>query len=499
VFEKYTEEARKAVFYARYEASQMGGSVIEIEHLLLGLLRACNESDLRVLRSAGTLEAVRERIQRAHSGGEKKRVSLELPLSAESRRALAHAAEEAGHLQSPRIGPVHLLLGIAHEPTTLAAEILSEHASVDRLRSMLEEGAKLAGAARPAHAFVGRAPELERVFRVLARRTRNNAVLVGEPGVGKSAIAKEAGRLIAAVEAPADLAGRTVIVLHPGGPIADVLANRLGPGWRASPPPVLVLDDLFEMPGAVLAEVAVTLEMRLGRRDVNCVATCTRGAWMRAGQDWPHLARHFEEIAIDPPNAAETLAILHGIKPSYEAFHRVQFAEGTLEAAIRLSALTLPERSLPDRAIDLLDDAGSRILQHADTQEEPGAAATLRAQLRDLLAEEEHAIMSHDFEAARKLDEQLAKLRAALRNLRSVPDAEPRVVTADDLAQTAAERIGVSRELLAQALEHGPGAAAGEVLRGHAWAPAFTAWLTNCRPAEAESLIAAIRLLRHNR
>ena len=348
MFERFTENARKAVFFARYEASQTGSQEIDTEHLLLGIMRADGPGSA-LFPPATTLESVRSRIHKDRPTGPHTSTSADLPVSASCKRVLSYAAEEATRLGDREINTKHLLAGLLRLDTSLAAAILREHGiTAERLQQIAapvepdSPGKEIPGcrdltelAARGGLGpLVGRARELERIAVILSRRKRNNVALIGESGIGKTAI----------VEGFAQHMGfqRPMLEVDASSLVEPEQFNDI----RRANTALLCIDRLFDFPAA-----AAIVEPFIARGEIQCIATGARALW---------LARWFEIVEVLPPNEDEAIAILSALKPRYEKFHHVEFGPGTIEAAVYASSRFLAHRHLPDRALDLLDEAGSR-------------------------------------------------------------------------------------------------------------------------------------------
>ena len=369
MFERYTEFARQSVFFGRYEASQFGSSYIETEHLLLGVLRADRELALRLLGNLAKVEAMRVRIGKERPRGQKGSGTIDLPLSHECKRVLAHAAEEAQRLNHKHITHVHLLLGVVREPECLGARLMRE-AGIAPSEVELAAGSE-GGAARMREAtpflrdltsaaaagalgpLVGRERELQEIVTILLRRRRNNPALVGEPGVGKMAIVEGLASKLAEGDTP--LAGRRVYAVE-----AVTLAFGKSPPADGA---VVCVKGLFDLAvkhsaGDVLQAVHM-LEPAASSGAVQFIATGTPSGLRHTLEKAPNLARLFEVVEAAPATPDEALAVLNGLKERYEKFHGVAFEEGTLDAAVRLAGILFRDRFLPGSAIDLIDDAGA--------------------------------------------------------------------------------------------------------------------------------------------
>src|SRR5262247_4141399 len=396
MFERYTEKARRVIFFARYEASQFGSPYIETEHLLLGLLREDKALTNRFLRSHASVESIRKQIEGHTTIREKVSTSVELPLSKECKRVLANAAEEADRLSHKHIGTEHLLLGLLREEKCFAAEILHERglrlsnireelarttqekAQPQRQResSLLSEFSRdLTQAAMDTQLdpLVGRESELERVVQILCRRTKNNPVLIGEPGVGKTAIVEGLAQRIADGEVPSFLAEKRILALDlslivAGTKYRGQFEERLKTIMKElmeNQNCIIFIDELHTLVGAGSAEgsldAANILKPALSRGEIQCIGATTPAEFRKSIEKDRSLERRFQAVKVPPPSEAEAVSILDGVRERYESFHQVRYTDEALQAAVYQSHRYIPDRFLPDKAIDVIDEAGARV------------------------------------------------------------------------------------------------------------------------------------------
>jgi ATP-dependent Clp protease ATP-binding subunit ClpC len=397
MFERYTEKARRVIFFARYEASQFGAPAIEPEHLLLGLMREDKTLTGRFFpRAQVNIEAVRKEIEGRTLLREKISTSVELPLAPETKRVLAYAHEESDRLQHRHIGTEHLLLGLLREDRSMAAEILYERGL--RLNAVRDEIARQTGADARASAkkdtphlvefsrdltddaasdkldpLVGREAEIERVIQILCRRTKNNPVLIGEPGVGKTAIVEGLAQRIVRGEVPSFLENKRILSLDlslivAGTKYRGQFEERLKQIMRElieNPHYIVFIDELHTLVGAGSAEgsldAANILKPALSRGEVQCIGATTPAEFRKSIEKDRSLERRFQAIKVPPPTEAEAVQILDGVRERYETFHQVRYTDDALEAAVYQSNRYIPDRFLPDKAIDVIDEAGSRV------------------------------------------------------------------------------------------------------------------------------------------
>jgi ATP-dependent Clp protease ATP-binding subunit ClpC len=397
MFERYTEKARRVIFFARYEASQFGAPAIEPEHLLLGLMREDKTLTARFLARAQTsLEAIRKEIEGRAPLREKISTSVELPLAPETKRVLAFAHEESDRLQHRHIGTEHLLLGLLREERSMAAEILYERGL--RLNAVREEVSRQAGgdprAAQKKETphlaefsrdltddaandkldpLVGREAEIERVVQILCRRTKNNPVLIGEPGVGKTAIVEGLAQRIVRGDVPSFLENKRILSLDlslivAGTKYRGQFEERLKQIMRElidNPQYVVFIDELHTLVGAGSAEgsldAANILKPALSRGEIQCIGATTPAEFRKSIEKDRSLERRFQAVKVPPPSEEEAVHILGGVRERYEAFHQVRYTDDAIEAAVYQSNRYIPDRFLPDKAIDVIDEAGARV------------------------------------------------------------------------------------------------------------------------------------------
>ena len=397
MFERYTEKARRVIFFARYEASNYGSRTIAPEHLLLGLVREDKTLASRFFlsRQQFSQEIVRKEVEGRSVLREKLPQTMELILTPETKRVLLYANEESERLQNRHIGTEHLLIGLVREERSMAAEILYERGL--RLQTVREEIMRQNGAnfglqqtAPNLHEFcrdlteaayrrdsldplIGRDLEVERVVEILSRRTKNNPLLIGEPGVGKTAIVEGLAQRIVNGEVPPTLENKRILSLDLSlivagtkyrGQFEERLKNILKE-LQENTNCIVFIDEIHTLVGAGNAEgtldAANILKPALSRGEIQCIGATTPREFRKSIEKDRALERRFQIIKVAPPSEKETLQILRGIREKYESFHGVSYTADALEAAVKQSNRYLPERFLPDKAIDVLDEAGARV------------------------------------------------------------------------------------------------------------------------------------------
>ena len=401
MFERYTERSRRVIFFARYEALQYGSQVIAPEHILLGLMREDKTISARFFpfRHSLTVDAVRREVEERIVLRERIPQSAELHLAPETKRILYYAAEESRQLKNRHIGPEHLLLGMVREENSIAAEILF-HLGL-RLQDVRDEINRQNGA--PAEIsvtnkensktpnlleftrdltadaaqgkldpLIGREPEIERVIEILCRRTKNNPVLIGEAGVGKTAIVEGLAQRIVDKMVPSFLENKRILSLDLSLIVAgtkyrgqfEERLKKIMSELRENEENVVFIDELHTLVGAGSAEgtldAANILKPALSRGEIQCIGATTPGEFRKTIEKDRALERRFQAVKIVPPSEAEALQIVRGIVDRYEAFHQIRYTKEALEASVYQSNRYIPDRFLPDKAIDVLDEAGAR-------------------------------------------------------------------------------------------------------------------------------------------
>ena len=397
MFERYTEKARRVIFFARYEASQFGAPAIEPEHLLLGLMREDKTLTGRFFpRAQVSIESIRKEIEGRTLLREKISTSVELPLAPETKHVLAYAHEESDRLQHRHIGTEHLLLGLLREERSMAAEILYERGL--RLNAVRDEIARQSGAdARTSQKkdtphlvefsrdltadaatakldpLIGREAEIERVVQILCRRTKNNPVLIGEPGGGKTAIVEGLAQRIVRGDVPSFLEHKRILSLDlslivAGTKYRGQFEERLKQIMRElveNPQYIVFIDELHTLVGAGSAEgsldAANILKPALSRGEIQCIGATTPAEFRKSIEKDRSLERRFQAVKVPPPSEAEAVSILDGVRERYESFHQIRYTDEALQAAVYQSHRYIPDRFLPDKAIDVIDEAGARV------------------------------------------------------------------------------------------------------------------------------------------
>ncbi len=483
MFERYTEKARRVIFFARYEASQFGSPYIETEHLLLGLLREDKALTNRFLRQHSSVDSIRKQIEAHTTVREKVSTSVDLPLSNECKRVLAYASEEAERLSHKHIGTEHLLLGLLREEKCFAAEILAERGlklagireelqrstqekvqqqpqrAVNRESSLLAEFSRdltQAAMENQLDPLVGRDSEVDRTIQILCRRTKNNPVLIGEPGVGKTAIVEGLAQRIADGEVPSFLADKRVLALDlslivAGTKYRGQFEERLKTIMKElieNQNSIIFIDELHTLVGAGSAEgsldAANILKPALSRGEIQCIGATTPGEYRKSIEKDRSLERRFQSVKVPPPSEPDSVKILMGIKDRYEKFHAVSYTDESINFAVAHSNRYIPDRFLPDKAIDLIDEAGARVkLRQSALPEE---ITEVQKRIKFIVHRMENAIANHEFEKARFYSDEERKERENLRELREkfhLDESATGIVQREDIEEVVSRWTGV--------------------------------------------------------
>jgi len=482
MFERYTERARRVIFFARYEASQLGSRTIETEHLLLGLIRENNGLTGKLLgRSEIEADSIRNEIQTRTEVREKISTSVEIPLSVESKRVLAYAAEEAEKMLHKYIGTEHILLGLLREKKSLASRILVEKgmrlstAREDLLYLLKEKNLSekkketpfLSEFARDLtemasrgelDPLVGREAELERAVQILCRRTKNNAVLIGEPGVGKTAIVEGLAQRIVTGEVPRFLFDKRILELDISSVVAGTkyrgqFEERLKTIMKElveNEEIIIFIDELHTLVGAGSAEgsldAAGILKPALSRGEIQCIGATTPREHRKYIEKDRALARRFQGINVAQPDEAQTIEIIKGISDRYEKYHGVKYTDDAIIAAVVQSNRYITDRFLPDKAIDVLDESGARVKLALSGS--PERLVELESKSRELAEKLDEAIAAEEFERAAEYRDEMKRERDRFDQVRGEMDedeldAEPLVVDVEDIEQVISTWTGV--------------------------------------------------------
>ena len=484
-FDKFTERARKVLTLAQEEAQRFNHNYIGTEHLLLGLVREGDGVAAKVLANLGVeLNKVRSAVEFIIGRGDRT-VTGDIGLTPRAKKVIELAVDEARRLNHHYIGTEHLLLGLVREGEGIAAGVLeSLGVSLDKVRNQIihvlnqsqpysqqeskqtsrtpvidQMGMDLTAAARAGKLdpVIGRAREIERVIQILSRRTKNNPALIGEPGVGKTAVVEGLAQRIAGGDVPETLLGKRLLTLDIGSLVAgtkyrgefEERLKKIIEEVKGSGNCVLFIDELHTLVGAGAAEGAVDaaniLKPSLSRGELQTIGATTLDEYRKYIERDAALERRFQPIIVEEPTVEETVEILRGIKERYEQHHKLIISDEALKSAAELASRFITDRFLPDKAIDLVDEASSRVrLQRAVS---PPTLKEAIQGLESIQTEKEAAINAQQYELAAELRDREAKLRAKIDNLESgwheQQAAEKPVVGVEDIAQVVSMWTGI--------------------------------------------------------
>jgi ATP-dependent Clp protease ATP-binding subunit ClpC len=493
MFERFTEKAIKVIMLAQEEARRLGHNFVGTEQILLGLIGEGTGVAAKVLKSMGVnLKDARIEVEKIIGRGSGF-VAVEIPFTPRAKRVLELSLEEARQLGHNYIGTEHLLLGLIREGEGVAARVL-ENLGVDlsKVRTqvirMLGETAEVSAGGGGGGSggrtktptldefgsnltqmavdgkldpVVGRQKEIERVIQILGRRTKNNPVLIGEPGVGKTAIAEGLAQRIATGDIPDILEDKRVVTLDIGLLVAgtkyrgefEERLKKIMDEIRQASNVILVIDEVHTLIGAGAAEGAIDaaniLKPALARGELQCIGATTLDEYRKHIERDAALERRFQPVTVGEPSVDETIEILYGLRERYEKHHKLKILDEALIAAAKLADRYISDRYLPDKAIDLMDEAGSRV--RLMNSQLPPAAKELDQQLRQVLRDKDEAVRSQDFDKAGELrDKEMelkAEIKAIAQNKKAVDitaeGGESPVVTEEDIAGIVASWTGV--------------------------------------------------------
>jgi len=490
MFNRFTERARKVIILAKEEARRFNHDYIGTEHILLGLIREGEGVASTVLQKLNlSLENIRLEIEKLVQPGPTTQIIGDIPFTPRAKKALELAAEEARSLGHNYIGTEHLLLGLIREGEGIASQVLLNlglelntvrSEVMELLGSALPGGQGVVGGAQQAKSktpaldafgrdltamakdnkldpVIDRNQEIERVIQILSRRTKNNPVLLGEAGVGKTAIVEGLAQSIIAGNVPEILRGKRLITLD----LALMVAGTKYRGQfeerikavmeeiKRSQDVIIFIDELHTLVGAGAAEGAIDasniLKPALSRGEIQCIGATTMDEYRKYIEKDAALERRFQTIMVEPPSVAQTIDILKGLRDKYEAHHRVTFKDEALEAAAKLADRYISGRFLPDKAIDLIDEAGSRA--RLNVLIIPPAIKELEQKVEGIRKEKESFIKSQDFEKAASLRDQERQARQELEQLNKewsqAKDKMRPEVAEEDIAKIVAQWTGI--------------------------------------------------------
>lgn len=492
MFGRFTERAQKVLSLAQEEAVRLGHNSIGTEHILLGLVREDEGIASKALVGLGLgLEKVQKEVEALipKSSGQ----PLNIAYTPRAKKVIELSMDEARKLGHTYVGTEHILLGLIREGEGIAARVLNNlGVSLNKARQQVlqllgsneslsgHQGSgshantpTLDGLARDLTAaahdgnldpVIGRSKEIVRVIQVLSRRTKNNPVLIGEPGVGKTAVAEGLAQRIAEGEIPETLRGKRVMTLDMGTVVAGTKyrgefedrLRKIMDEIRQAGNIILFIDELHTLIGAGGAEGAIDasniLKPALARGELQCVGATTMDEYRKYIEKDAALERRFQPITVDEPTTEETVLILEGLRDRYEAHHRVKITDEAIEQAVRLSDRYITDRFLPDKAIDLIDEAASKVRLSAYTV--PPELKELEQKMEEVKKEKDAAVQSQEFETAAALRDKEQKLREELEQTRNSWRADQgktdSQVTGEDIADVVASWTGIPVSKLAE-------------------------------------------------
>ena len=492
-FEKFSERARRVLSLAQEEAQRFNHNYIGTEHILLGLVRETEGVAARVLANLGVdLNKVRSAVEFIIGRGEKP-AQGEIGLTPRAKKVVELAVDEARRMNHNYIGTEHLLIGLLREGEGVAAGVLeSLGVNLDKVRTETQRilsqtspttsgygsrtttrtptldqlGIDLTAAARANQLdpVIGRHKEIQRVIQILSRRTKNNPVLMGEPGVGKTAIVEALAQQIASGDTPESLQGKRLVTLDMGALVAgtkyrgefEERLKKVIEEIKSSGNCVLFIDEMHTIVGAGAAEGAVDaaniLKPSLARGELQCIGATTMDDYRKHVERDPALERRFQPVVVEEPTIEETIDILLGIKSRYEDHHRLDISEEAVRTAANLAARFISDRFLPDKAIDLIDEAGSRV--RLSTSSVPLSIKEGTTVLENVRKEKDDAIASQQYEVAAELRDRELQLMEKMENQEKEwheeQGEERSTVTSEDVAGVVSMWTGIPVTRLAE-------------------------------------------------
>ena len=491
-FEKFSERARRVLSLAQEEAQRFNHNYIGTEHILLGLVRETEGVAARVLSSLSVdLNKVRSAVEFIIGRGEKP-AQGEIGLTPRAKKVVELAVDEARRMNHTYIGTEHLLIGLLREGEGVAAGVLeSLGVTLDKVRAETHrilshtsgtgaQGSRstsktptldqlgidltVAAKADKLDPVVGREKEIERMVQILSRRTKNNPVLVGEPGVGKTAIVEALAQLISGGDVPDTLQGKRLVTLDMGALVAgtkyrgefEERLKKVIEEIKSAGNCVLFIDEIHTIVGAGAAEGAVDasniLKPSLARGEIQCIGATTLDDYRKYVERDPALERRLQPVRVEEPDKDDTVAILMGIRSKYEDHHKVNITDEAIRTAALLAQRYIPDRFLPDKAIDLIDEAGSRVRLRGSVT--PASVKDAMQVLEQVRKEKDEAIASQQYEAAAELRDRELRQNENLDTLEKEwqegENAERRVVTEDDIAEVVSMWTGIPVTRLAE-------------------------------------------------
>jgi len=451
MFNRFTEQAKRAILLAQEEANRLNHGYLGTEHILLGLIRENEGIAANALKNSGIdLARVRQEVEKAVGRGQVASFLGQVPVTVRAKRTLQLAAEEARQLGHDYLGTEHLLLGLTRDKESLGAQILiSLGVDLDQLRQEIinlvgelpSSRGKVAGSGKTPvldrfgrdltrlakegklDPVIGREKEIERMIQILCRRTKNNPVLIGEAGVGKTAVVEGLAQKIAEGSIPEVLLDKRVVTIELGGMIAgtkyrgefekrmELVLNEI----RKAKNIILFVDEVHTLVGAGAAEGAIDasnmLKPSLARGEFQCIGATTLNEYRKYVEKDEALERRFQTVLVGEPTVEQTIEILKGLRPKYEEFHRVKITDEALVAAANHSHRYIQGRFLPDKAIDVIDEGAARVRMQGSSS---GQLKNMEKRLQEIERQKQLAVKKQEFEKAAHLRDEEKNLREAL-------------------------------------------------------------------------------------
>ena len=498
MFSNFTEKSRESLRHAHDAACEMGHGYVGSEHLLLGLIREGSGVAAKALKSAGiTEEMVENKIKETIGTSQPINMQTELSLTPRSKRILEIAAMEARRLGHNYIGTEHILIAIIRDGDGVAAQILASSGlnlgefyaktlnSIDneslspnsasqkaaaggdkRTPTLNKFGRDLTASAKEGKfdPVIGRDKEIERIIQILSRRTKNNPCLIGEPGVGKTAVVEGLAQKIASGDVPEILKNKRLVTVDLSSMVAGAkyrgeFEERLKKAVEEvinAANVILFIDEIHTIVGAGSAEGAIDasniLKPSLARGELQLIGATTLNEYKKYIEKDAALERRFQPVMVGEPSIEETCAILSGLRDKYEAHHGVKITDEALEAAAKLSSRYITDRFLPDKAIDLIDEAASK--KKLSTLTEPENLKNLETQLEEIAKDKQEAITAQDFEKAAQLRDKEKELNEQAKkekeNWKEVSTSNELTVTAEDIGDIISSWTNIPVKKLAQ-------------------------------------------------
>jgi ATP-dependent Clp protease ATP-binding subunit ClpC len=482
MFKRFTERARRVIILAREEAERHHHEYLGTEHILLGMLKDGGGIAITVLQKAGlTIDQIRLEVERHLPRNANSLIVGEIPFTPKAKKVLEYAVEEARLMGHNYIGTEHLLLGLLKEKEGIAAKVLNNLGvrlveTREKILNLLQEPAtrtkeksktpaldefgrdltELAQAGK-LDPVIGREHEIERVVQILCRRTKNNPVLIGEPGVGKTAIVEGLAQRIVNKEVPQLLFEKRVVALDLGALVAGTkYRGQFEARMKAimkeivqAENVVIFIDELHTLVGAGAAEGSVDasnmLKPALSRGEIQCIGATTLDEYRKYIEKNGALERRFQSIIVDPPSIEESIEILIGLKDRYESHHRLRIPDASIAQAVKLSARYVTDRYLPDKAIDVMDEASARVRLQRITP--PPLVRELQRRVNDVVRVKKDKIENQEFEKAVELRDEEEAVRRQIEELKreweEAQDDSELVVTEEDIAYVVSRMTGI--------------------------------------------------------